>query len=267
MDLTFTPEQDEFRAKVRAFLEEHVPKSGLAGRREGGQDQDWLARAKAWQRKLYDAGYVALSWPKEYGGQALDPVRQAIVNEEMVRARAPFVIGGQGIGMFGPTLITWGTEEQKRRYLPKILTAEEIWCQGYSEPGAGSDLASLRTRAEIVGDEFVVNGQKVWTSGAQYVRPDVLPGAHRSRRAQASRHLLPPDRHAYARNHRAPAGADDRRSRLQRGLLRQRAACRARTWSASSTKAGWSPTLRSFTSATCWAPRPSASSSSTGCSL
>src|SRR5271157_2948604 len=168
MDLSFTPEQEEFRAKARAFFEENLPKSSLMGPREGQGEKDWLAEAKAWQRKLYNAGYVALSWPKEYGGQAMDPVRQAIVNDEMVRARAPYMVGMLGIAMLGPTLITWGTEEQKRRYLPRVLTAEEIWCQGYSEPGAGSDLASLRTRAELVGDEFVVNGQKVWTSGAQY---------------------------------------------------------------------------------------------------
>jgi alkylation response protein AidB-like acyl-CoA dehydrogenase len=98
----------------------------------------------------------------------MDPVRQSIVNEEMVRANAPYLVGGSGLGMLGPTLISWGTEEQKKEHLPKILTAEEIWCQGYSEPGSGSDLASLRTRAEIHGDEFIVNGQKVWTSGAQY---------------------------------------------------------------------------------------------------
>jgi len=168
MDLTFTTEQEQFRARVRAFLEENLPNSGLIGRQEGRVDQSWLGRSKAWQRKLYDAGYVALAWPREYGGQAMDPVQQAIVNDEMVRARAPFLIGGQGIGMFGPTLIAFGSEEQKRRYLPKVLTGEEIWCQGYSEPGAGSDLASLRTRAETVGDEFVVNGQKVWTSAAQW---------------------------------------------------------------------------------------------------
>src|SRR5215475_12296894 len=168
MDLNFTPDEEEFRRKVRSFLEEHVPKSGLTASREGREDKAWLDRAKAWQRKLFDAGYVALAWPKEHGGQALDPAKQSIVNDELVRAKAPYLIGGSGLGMLGPTLISWGTEEQKQRYLPRILTAEEIWCQGYSEPGSGSDLASLRTRADIVGDEFVVNGQKVWTSGAQY---------------------------------------------------------------------------------------------------
>src|SRR5499425_2049374 len=168
MDLNFTPEEDEFRLKVRRFLEENIPKSGLGDGREGREDKAWLARAKEWQRKLYEAGYVAMAWPREFGGRALEPVRQSIVNDELVRAKAPYLVGGSGLGMLGPTLISWGSEEQRQRYLPKILTAEEIWCQGYSEPGAGSDLASLKTRAEIVGDEFVVNGQKVWTSGAQY---------------------------------------------------------------------------------------------------
>jgi alkylation response protein AidB-like acyl-CoA dehydrogenase len=167
MDLSFTAEEEALRQKVRRFLEDEIPRSGLKSASEGREDQGWLAKAKAWQRKLYDAGYVALAWPKEYGGQAMDPVKQSIVNEEMVRANAPYLVGGSGLGMLGPTLISWGDEEQKKRYLPKILTAEEIWCQGYSEPGSGSDLASLRTRAEIHGDEFVVNGQKVWTSGAQ----------------------------------------------------------------------------------------------------
>ncbi len=111
---------------------------------------------------------MAMGWPKKYGGQDADVMRQTIVNEEMVLARAPGLVGASGLGMLGPTLIQLGTEEQKRRYLPKILTAEEIWCQGYSEPGSGSDLASLRTRAELVGDEFIVNGQKVWTSNAQF---------------------------------------------------------------------------------------------------
>ena len=168
MDLSFTNEEEQLRAKVRGFLEAEIPKAGLKAGSEGREDKAWLAKAKAWQRKLYDAGYVALAWPKEYGGQAMDPVKQSIVNEEMVRANAPYLVGGSGLGMLGPTLISWGDEEQKKRFLPKILTGEEIWCQGYSEPGSGSDLASLRTRAEIHGDEFIVNGQKVWTSGAQY---------------------------------------------------------------------------------------------------
>jgi alkylation response protein AidB-like acyl-CoA dehydrogenase len=168
MDLSFTTEEEQLRQKVRRFLEEEIPKAGIKPGSEGREDKAWLAKAKAWQRKLYEAGYVALAWPREYGGQAMDPVKQSIVNEEMVRANAPYLVGGSGLGMFGPTLISWGDEQQKKRFLPKILSAEEIWCQGYSEPGSGSDLASLRTRAEIHGDEFIVNGQKVWTSGAQY---------------------------------------------------------------------------------------------------
>jgi alkylation response protein AidB-like acyl-CoA dehydrogenase len=164
MDLNLTPEEEEFRRKVRDWLAHNRP---VAMHQRGVvEGKTWVQRAKDWQRCLYQAGYLALAWPREYGGQALDPMRQAIVSEELMRANVPGVIGSNSIGMLGPTLITWGTEEQKRRYLPKILTAEEIWCQGYSEPGAGSDLASLRTRAELAGDEFVVNGQKVWTSGA-----------------------------------------------------------------------------------------------------
>lgn len=169
MDLNFTPEEEAFRRQVRAWFDDNVATSGLRGMdRAADRDRGAVEKLKAWQRRMHQAGYLALSWPKEYGGQALDPVRQSIVNEEMVRARAPALIGAMGIGMIGPTLITWGDDAQKARYLPKILTAEEIWCQGYSEPGAGSDLASLRTRAEIVGDEFVVNGQKVWTSNAHF---------------------------------------------------------------------------------------------------
>jgi len=168
MDLNFSQEEEAFRQQVRSWLRANVPRNKPMTSREGDDDKTWLENAKSWQRKLFESGYVALAWPKEYGGQALDPVRQSILNDEMVQARAPQLVGLMGLGLLGPTLISWGTEEQKRRYLPKILTAEEIWCQGYSEPGAGSDLASLRTRAEIVGDEFVVNGQKIWTSGAQY---------------------------------------------------------------------------------------------------
>jgi len=186
MDLTYSPEEESFRQQLRSWLATNLPKSVLRGAEDRTNvDKTMLVRMKEWHRRLHEAGYLALSWPKEYGGQAMDAVRQAIVNEEMVRARAPGPIGG-GIPLLGPTLITWGSEGQKRRYLPKILNAEEIWCQGYSEPGSGSDLASLRTRAEIRGDEFVVNGQKIWTSGAHYsdwmfclVRTDPQAPKHR----------------------------------------------------------------------------------------
>jgi len=186
MDLSYTPEQEAFRKQVRAWIKANLPprEKDSSGIEYG--DPKRLAALKAWQRKLYDAGYVAMGWPKEYGGQAADVVQQTIVNEELLLARAPGLVGMMGIQMVGPTLIQFGTDEQKRRYLPKILSAEEIWCQGYSEPGSGSDLASLKTRAELVGDEFIVNGQKVWTSNAQFadrmfclVRTDPSAPKHR----------------------------------------------------------------------------------------
>ncbi len=168
MELAYSKEDEGFRKEVRGWLKKNLPKKDKSISDLMPHDPERIRRAKEWQRKLYDAGYVAMSWPKEYGGQDADIMRQTIVNEELVLVRAPGLVGASGVGMLGPTLIQVGTEEQRRRYLPKILTAEEIWCQGYSEPGSGSDLASLRTRAELVGDEFVVNGQKVWTSNAQF---------------------------------------------------------------------------------------------------
>jgi alkylation response protein AidB-like acyl-CoA dehydrogenase len=168
MELSYSKEDEAFRKEVRNWLKHNLPKKDKSISDLMPHDPERVKRAKEWQRKLYNAGYVAMGWPKEYGGQDADVMRQTIVNEEMVLARAPGLVGASGLGMLGPTLIQLGTEEQKRRYLPKILTAEEIWCQGYSEPGSGSDLASLRTRAELVGDEFIVNGQKVWTSNAQF---------------------------------------------------------------------------------------------------
>src|SRR5215475_12356630 len=157
MDLSDSPDDAAFRKQVRAWLKKNVPawRKDRSGDSLEYDDPKRITRAKEWQRKLYGAGYVAMGWPKEFGGQGADVMKQTIVNEEMVRARAPGIIGMMGIQMVGPTLIAHGTEEQRRQYLPKILTAAEIWCQGYSEPGSGSDLASLRTRAEIVGDEFV----------------------------------------------------------------------------------------------------------------
>jgi alkylation response protein AidB-like acyl-CoA dehydrogenase len=168
MDLKYTDEQEAFRRQVRKWLKANVPRRDKHGPVVEYGDPKRIAMLKAWQRKLYEAGYLAMGWPQEYGGRGADVVEQTIVNEELVLARAPTLIGLLGVQMVGPTLIQHGTDEQRRRFLPPMLTAEEIWCQGYSEPGSGSDLASLKTRAELVGDEFIVNGQKVWTSNAQY---------------------------------------------------------------------------------------------------
>ncbi|MFN8643284.1 MAG: acyl-CoA dehydrogenase family protein [Candidatus Binatia bacterium] len=167
MDLALSPEQEAFRAEVRAWVRANVPKREPGDAVREIDDPVRVRWYKGWQRRLYDAGYVAMGWPVEHGGRGLGIMEQTIVNQELVAARAPQLIGMMGVQMVGPTLIQFGTAEQQRRHLPTILTADEIWCQGYSEPGAGSDLASLKTRAELVGDEFVVNGQKVWTSNAQ----------------------------------------------------------------------------------------------------
>ncbi len=157
MQLRDTPDEAAFRAELRAWLEEHNP--GL----EGLSDTE---AKKAWSRKIYDAGYAGLTWPREYGGQGASYSHQAIMLEEWARAEAPGPLGVIGLGMAGPTIIVHGTEEQKQRYLANILSGEEIWCQGFSEPGAGSDLSAVRTSATLENGHFVVNGQKVWSSYA-----------------------------------------------------------------------------------------------------
>jgi alkylation response protein AidB-like acyl-CoA dehydrogenase len=154
MDLNYSPDDRAFREKTRRWLEANVPT----------EDLKTLADRKAWHRKLYEAGYVGMLWPQEYGGWGATAMQQAIAQDEMARIQAPPAINGLGIGFIGPTIIVHGTTAQKQRYLKKMLTAEEIWCQLYSEPNAGSDLAGLKTRAEDAGDHFVVNGQKIWTS-------------------------------------------------------------------------------------------------------
>jgi alkylation response protein AidB-like acyl-CoA dehydrogenase len=154
MDLTYTAEDQAFRGHVRSWLAAHLPvRTGT------------LEESRAWHKQLYDAGFVGMGWPKEYGGQEASPMQQAIAAEEMALANAPGPINSLGIGLLGPTLIVHGSPAQKERYVRKILTAEELWCQLFSEPGAGSDLASLQTRAERQGNEWVVNGGKIWTSG------------------------------------------------------------------------------------------------------
>jgi alkylation response protein AidB-like acyl-CoA dehydrogenase len=165
MDVRYPPEADQYREKVQAFLAEHLPVGwkGLGGL-EGEEYKQFVAE---WRRTLYEHRYLAVSWPKEYGGAGLSPLEQVILAEEFTKAGVP--PGGFsdvfGIQMLGNTLLQWGTDEQKRHFLPRILSGEDLWCQGYSEPDAGSDLGGLACRATLDGDEWVINGQKIWTSG------------------------------------------------------------------------------------------------------
>ncbi len=169
MDLTFTPEQAAFRLRLRRWLEQNLPPD-WNGRPAFASYAEEIGFMRDWQAKLYRGGWCGLSWPEEYGGRGATLVEQAMYNEEMARAQAPELLNKVGINNAGPTLINYGTEEQKRRFLPKILSADEIWCQLFSEPGAGSDLAGLRTKAERDGDGYRLTGQKVWTSYAEFSR-------------------------------------------------------------------------------------------------
>jgi alkylation response protein AidB-like acyl-CoA dehydrogenase len=164
VDFRDTPEEARFREEVRAWLDASLPDE-LRGHR-GGEARFDGPEVRAWSRTLYDAGWSGISWPEEYGGRGLSPRFQAIYLEEEARAEAPPHIGVIGLGMAGPTIMTRGTEAQKARYLQPLLAADEIWCQGFSEPDAGSDLAGVRTSARLDGDRFVLDGQKVWSSYA-----------------------------------------------------------------------------------------------------
>jgi len=164
MDLSDSPEQAEFRAQAREWLEKNKP-TNIADRGFAlAIDGETVKALKDWQRRLYEAGYLGIAWPKEYGGQGKTIMDSAIFNEEVARVRAPAPLNELGLAMGGPTILEHGTEEQKRRYIKKILTCEEVWCQGFSEPASGSDMAALQTKAVLDGDQFIVNGQKVWTS-------------------------------------------------------------------------------------------------------
>src|SRR5881398_654568 len=160
VDLTLSPQEQAFRDGLRSWLDENHPGPEPSG------DEAAFEFRKEWQRKLADAGYAGLSWPKEYGGRGATLIEQAIFNEEMVRAESPPLANVLGLVMGGPVVIAHGTDEQKERFLKPILTAEEIWCQGFSEPESGSDLASLKTKAVKDNGEWVVTGQKVWTTFA-----------------------------------------------------------------------------------------------------
>src|SRR5207247_1604038 len=157
MDLSYTLEEEAFRARVRAWLAVNVPAPGSLRT---------LDDMRAWQRKLHAAGFLGAAWPKEYGGAGLSEMEQAILNEELARVRAPQVVNAMGIWWVGPAILRYGTDDQKKRFIPPILTADEIWATGYSEPTSGSDMAAARTRAVRDGDVYVVNGQKIWTTYA-----------------------------------------------------------------------------------------------------
>ena len=163
--VVLTDADQQFRDEVRAFLATALTDEV---RGSGRDDSDRLDRMRLWQRRLHDAGLAAISWPVQFGGRGATPVQQLIFNAEMAAAHAPEPINRSAVNQLGPTIIQWGSDEQRQRYLPNILSGEEVWCQGFSEPEAGSDLAALKTTAEIHDDELVINGQKVWTSKAQY---------------------------------------------------------------------------------------------------
>lgn len=162
MDLNLTTEELAFRDELRAWLKANVPQDWDERREESLESR--FEYLKRWQYKLYQGGWAGISWPKEYGGRGASLMQQVIFWQEMALANAPPLANVLGLGLIGPTLIAFGTEAQKKRFLPKILSAEEIWCQGFSEPDAGSDLANLRCEGRLEGDHYVVNGQKVWNS-------------------------------------------------------------------------------------------------------
>lgn len=186
MNIRFSEEDETFRREIAGWLTEHLAGefSSIRGRGGPGDEHALFEERHAWEKKLGAHGWIGVGWPKEVGGRDLSLNQQVIFYEEYARAKGPGRVGHIGEGLLGPTLIHFGSDEQQRRFLPGILSGETIWCQGYSEPNAGSDLANVQTRAERVGDEWVLNGQKVWTSGAAWSQwcfvvcrtdPDAVP--------------------------------------------------------------------------------------------
>ena len=162
MDFNDTPEEAAFRKKAKAWLKANVPSE------KDMQGMDFIARAKFWQKRKYDAGWACIRWPKEHGGRGASAIEQVIWNQEEGKHETPENIFMIGHGMCAPTMMAWATEEQNREHLPPLASGEQVWCQMFSEPAGGSDLAALRTRAEKDGDDWLINGQKIWTSGAHF---------------------------------------------------------------------------------------------------
>ena len=173
MDFADTTEEAGFRQEARSFLEQHAPAlAGRAGTEES--ESDFLARAKAWQKLKQENGWACLNWPKAFGGRGATPMEMIIWNQEEARYNVPTQPFAIGLGMCGPVVMGFAGDEQQAAYLPKMASGEDIWCQLFSEPAGGSDVANLRTRAVQDGDEWVINGQKIWTSGAQYCDYGIL---------------------------------------------------------------------------------------------
>jgi alkylation response protein AidB-like acyl-CoA dehydrogenase len=167
MDLTYPPEAEQFRSQIRQWLQDNLPE-GWGTPALAMTKAQRRAFIQAWTEKLHRGGWICASWPTEYGGKGLTLLQQVVLHEEFARVQAPLRADFFGDTLVGPTLLQWGTEEQKRQFIPRILQGTIAWCQGFSEPDAGSDLASLATRAELDGDQWVINGQKVWTTQAQF---------------------------------------------------------------------------------------------------
>jgi alkylation response protein AidB-like acyl-CoA dehydrogenase len=167
MDLTYPADAEEFRAEIRSWLEQNLPDGWFQPGFEMSNDERKRFNAE-WPERLFEGGWICATWPKEYGGKGLTTMQGVVLAEEFANARAPMRGDFFGDTLVGPTLLQWGTEEQKREFLPGILQGRTRWCQGFSEPNSGSDLASLKTTAVLDGDEWVINGQKVWTTGGHH---------------------------------------------------------------------------------------------------
>src|SRR5438105_6978038 len=192
MDFAYTEEDEAFRAELRAWLDANLPDFLEAGEIEDPQNNANLsrtmARRRAWQKRLNDGGWAAINWPREWGGREATIMQNVIYSEEMAKAKTPGIFNTNGIWQIGPMIMKWGTDEQKEMWLRGILNADEHWCQGFSEPEAGSDLANLRTQALRDGDEYVLNGQKIWISTAHIAEwglflvrtdPDAIPNGRK----------------------------------------------------------------------------------------
>ncbi len=237
MELAFGAADAAFRDEVRSFLDERLtPELRAVGRRMTSVYADYDT-TMTWHKALYEKGWVAPAWPVEHGGCDWSVIQHYIFSSELAAAGAP-ALSPMGLGMCGPVLIGYGTEEQKNYYLPRILDGSDFWCQGYSEPGSGSDLASLQMSAKEDGDDFVCNGQKIWTTHANYAnRIFNLVRTSNGRHSPAWHHLHP-DRHGHARREGGTADHAVRRAHPEPDLLHRRARAEEEPSSARWAKAG-----------------------------